>query len=383
MEHLPHIPIRTIKNSTRRRLIRRARQVRKSRLGQCQRLRKSRTSSANCEKVAALLREGISPNQVQHKIGIRKVVLKFPEILSVRDHPDEIAEFLGNLDRAFFELKAKSVLIDHSALKEATPDGVLVLIAELDRITSYSPGTLLQANFEGTCKEVMAVFERVGYLKNFGIEWTACEEEKRLFIKETRGIGTVAEKSGQIIKEFTSQGFLSPSEGRWLGSGLVECMDNTCDHAYRINILHKAKMQRRLRKNWWLLAYTNPENSEISFAFYDQGAGMPNTLRFKKRDNLHIPIVRELIGRTDEELIVAAFMAPFTRTMEGNRGVGLPTMRMMVEKSPEGELFVQSNQSRVFLRPGTKISSQRCQIPLAGTLLVWKIRRGVIQPSKP
>jgi hypothetical protein len=350
----------------------------KSRNGQCTKSKRpSRQQNQRAsEQNRKLLGQGIHPSQIQGRVGTRTVTLMFPETLSVRDAPDAIAEFFNRLNDAFFHIKAGTVLIDHSALQSATPDGVLVLIAELQRVTKYSPRTALRANFRGTCAEVMAIFEKVGYLQKFDVHWNACEGERRVFLKSVRGIGAVASASGMLVKEFIAAGFLSSREGQALGGCLVECMDNTCDHAYRTNILLKASVVRRLRKNWWLLGFIDPENSEICFVFYDQGAGMPNTLRFKKRDKVELPVIRELISRDDEELVMAAFKRPFTRTMEQNRGRGLPSLRRMVEHSAEGELFVQSLHSRVFMRPKTKISSERAQNPLAGTLLVWKIRRG-------
>jgi hypothetical protein len=277
-----------------------------------------------------LTASGIAANEIQTKTKGHTITLTFPEVWSVRDAPDEVAKFFNELNKAIFVSCASRVIIDHKALRIVSPDGVLVLIAELYRITTYAPKAILEASF-GAPPKVMAVLHLAGYLRYFNVIWDQCDEEKRIFLRETHGIGSVAEESAKVVKAFTESGYLGNTEGKWLGKGLIECMDNACEHAYNLGAMSKLAIHRRLRKNWWLLGYTDPQNSEIAFAFFDQGVGMPNTLRFKPSDRVREFLGGDLLKRSDEELIIEAFTRSFSRTKDPNRGVGLPPREFVAE----------------------------------------------------
>lgn len=294
-----------------------------------------------------------------------EVEIPFPEVWSIKDEPETALAFLKQLDGAFFETKARRVILEHGPLRQITPEAALVLIAELSRVTRYAPHVKLQAKFTGTDPQALSILKEIGYFRYFRINTADIPSADRLFITHRTGVLTVAEVAVELVSTFLTEGHLTLARCKRLVKGLIECMQNVVHHAY------KNFSGRKLKNRWWMCGYVDEKTQELYFAFYDQGVGMPSTLRFKTRDKIQIPM---LISRTDEELIIAAFHGQFSSTKLKNRGLGLPRLKKLVDEAPEGELFVQSKHSRVVLRPRTAATSSVTQNSLEGTLLVWQIR---------
>lgn len=308
--------------------------------------------------------------QVKHVQGRSKsdrtvqIEIPFPSVWSIKDEPETALAFLQQLDDAFFKSKARRVILEHGPLQQITPEAALVLIAELSRVTKYAPHVKLQAKFEGTNPEVLSLLKEIGYFRYFRIDTSNIPNSDRLFITHRTGVLTVAEVAVELVSTFLTRGHLTLARCKRLVKGLIECMQNVVHHAY------KGFSGRKLINRWWMCGYVDERTQELYFAFYDQGVGMPSTLRFKVRDRFPSPL---LISRSDEELIIAAFHGQFSSTRLKNRGLGLPRLKKLVDEAPEGELFVQSKHSRVVLRPRTAAVSSVTQNSLEGTLLVWQI----------
>lgn len=350
--------------SINRRLKKRSRQILRSRRGHAlQSKRRARKYSPEKWRDSLFVPE-VTRNLVQRRTKSQtKIVLNFPAICSIKENSEEVCLFLRALEDAFFITRARTVIIDHSVMEEVTPEAALVLIAELWKLLEYSPKTRLHGLFKGAKPEVLSILGEVGYLKYFGIDPPSKTDGKKHFVEHTTGIITWAEPVAHLVTKFYTNGHLPLDRCRRLVKGLIECMQNVSHHAYR------RASGRKLMGRWWLLGYIDEESGEIYFAFYDQGVGIPTTLRFKFRDR----VLPELFGRSGCELIVAAFNGRYSSTKKGNRGLGLPGLKRLVDEAPNGELFVQSKECRVLLKPRVPPTTKEMKNPLEGTLLVWQI----------
>lgn len=289
--------------------------------------------------------------------------MESPSIWCFRGDADGTLLFLKELHDAFFVEKARSILIDHSNLSIASPEAILVVTATLEKLTEYSPRTKLQARFRHTSPAVLSVLNEVGYLSYFGLGWQTDPKEDRHFLALVSDLETNTEVVARLVLKFHREGHLEMERCKRLVKGLIECMQNVNHHAYK-----KAK-GRRLMGRWWLLGYVDVQSGQIYFAFYDQGVGMPTTLRFKMLDRWAPP----LLSRTDAELILAAFAGNFSSTQQKNRGFGLPRLKRLVDEAPDGELFVHSEKVQVVLKPRGRPTSQVTKMAMEGTLLVWQV----------
>jgi hypothetical protein len=344
----------------------RARHIRRSQLGHNRNARDRRR-----QKKRRLLHLFLAGKlSIQKKLVLRKadtdrtksVTLRFPANWSVKENPEEVFGFLQELDDAFFVTRARKVVVDHSALDNVTPEAVLVLIAECQRVTQYSPQTYFHGNFAGCKHEIMEVLDGMGYLGYYGLKDRLHSSNGRIFLEHTAGHQTDPVAAAGLVRAFHLEGGLPIARCRRLGTGLIECMQNVSHHAY------VGAKGRKIMGWWWMLGYLDKVTNELYFAFYDQGVGMPSRLRFKMRDKTL------LIQRSGSELMLAAFQGAFSSTGLRNRGLGLPRLKRLVDEAVSGEFFVHSKKSRVALRPKQKPAMSETKRSLEGTLLVWQVR---------
>jgi two-component sensor histidine kinase len=170
-----------------------------------------------------------------------------------------------------------------------------------------------------------------------------------------------------LIEAFEESGYLDEQTARRLGKCLVECLDNVSHHAY------EGPRLKTLNKRWWMVGYCDKRAGELYFAILDLGIGMPRSLK-RRRYELGSGMKSMLIGLSDEELIVEAFIRGFSSTKKKNRGFGLPGLKRIIDKVGGGELRVFSHSSECRLAPDCRPVGSNHKIPLEGTMLTWKLR---------
>lgn len=157
----------------------------------------------------------------------------------------------------------------------------------------------------------------------------------------------------------------TPIGARRTYTTIVELMGNTREHASpksRVEHLH-----------WHLMAVINRETSEISVSFLDNGAGIPGTLRRKKRE-----LVGDLLEKLtdlklvkDNKLVHSALNGELrTRTKEGHRGKGLPKIFNAFKQGHVRELVILSNMAYLNLETSEMRDLQQ---RFHGTLFCWKL----------
>lgn len=292
-----------------------------------------------------------------------------PEHLSVLDNATETLTFFKNLESAFLHGRAGMILIDHSHLKQLTPEAGLLLIAEFHRLTRHAPLTRLLAVGRSPSDEVEDLLQGIGYNDYFSTKKSrsrissSLHTPGKIYIKHCYGTEVIQEDVQLMVEHFQDLVKFSPIRAERLSESLGECMTNVVGHAYPSA---RAKEFRWGRRRWWLLGYTDPSCNEIYFAFLDQGVGMPATLKKKAADYL-------LFQFSDAELVLNAFKKPRSSSGQTFRGRGLPTLRRYVLEAPNGELVVQTGDVRCSFVPKKKARVQNTEVGLAGTLLVWHV----------
>ncbi len=293
-----------------------------------------------------------------------------PEHLSVTDNLEETLSFFNELERCFFEKKAKVVTVDHTRLKRITPDAALLLIAEFDRLTFHAKLTKLRARGHSSAIEVEDMLNGIGYNNYFSMKkdrsrtYSSTQTPGLTYIRHQFGNQTMPEEVDQLVEHFKTLVKFSPRRAERLTESLGECMTNVGIHAYP---QHRKKEFRWGHMRWWLVGYTDQSCREIYFAFLDQGIGMPSTLKRKFVEKLLIPL-------SDPELIKMAFTEARSSTGLKFRGRGLPTLKRYIDEAPDGELVVQTGQVRCAFSPGARANAKKTDLGLAGTLLVWHVK---------
>lgn len=307
--------------------------------------------------------------------GITRQV-HFPADLDFANNSEECCAFLEDVNQAFFFDTASEVTVDHKEIARITPESVLVLISTFTRATCYSPNCRLTARFPADPDpRIMDILGQAGYLEFYRKSWKK-EDDSIQLLHHYSDHRTKPEVAATLTEHFEGIRISNPTVPKALGRALIECMENTIQHAYppakrsRKQRDLDLKLDRPLVRQWWTLGYRDLDSKEISFCFCDQGVGIPATIRTRLRD-LKLPI----IGESDEDVIVKAVRdGHYSRTKEPSRGRGLPTLLRFVETAEQGELTILSNKSKCQFRTGQQAKTKKMAAKIPGTLIVWKIR---------
>jgi anti-sigma regulatory factor (Ser/Thr protein kinase) len=275
----------------------------------------------------------------------------------------ETIQFFGQFRRLVDELRPSLIRIDHSALQRISPAAALVLISDVVRADSILENCKWRGN-AATHPEVHELLGEVGYWKYFhGIEWKRSKSSSREFIQHRFGKLTQGEVVKEVVQHFLPELQVPAESKKALYPALIECMDNVMKHAYLPRDKDKPFYHR-----WHLLGYRDPSTHEVFFCFYDQGVGIPKTIRVRLRDKMGP------ISRSDADLIAKAVVeGHYSSTKDPTRGRGLPTLKRFIDAAKSGELMIVTFKSRcIFSRENNDLLN--FQQKFCGTLIVWHLR---------
>ncbi len=296
----------------------------------------------------------------------RKEWVGFPATLDIVKSPKTAENLYLKLRETVIAKRSAIIFIDHSKLRRVTPESVLWLIATMDLFSAASPEAKFLADPASVHHSVREVLGQVGYLEHFAMTWQPQLLPGRDVLRYASATYTDASKASRVIEAFKSDPLFPGEIDKALGAAIIECMDNTSDHAFS-----KPLSRLALHRKWWLLGMRDTSHHEFCFVFYDQGLGLTNTLRFKKRDK----ILAAMGLRSDAQLLRAALEGRFSRTRDENRGRGLPRLKNLIDKSDEGELQIMSSTLHLRLKKGdAEPQIQRLSVDFHGTLILWKIK---------
>jgi anti-sigma regulatory factor (Ser/Thr protein kinase) len=271
----------------------------------------------------------------------------------------ETSEFLHLIHRGIAARSARRVRIDFRPLQNVTPAAALALIVTMVRDTELHPDIDIRF-FKPVAPEASGLLSQVGFYDyTETLKTDISIGGTKSFWKHRRGKGVQQVAAKELIK------FLTPTpipEPVLLYEALVEGMQNTAEHAYQDATI------RNKDQSWWLLGYHDTTRREISFCFYDQGQGIPVTIRTRFKDR--IPLLQD----PGSELIRKAVVeGHYSRTKKKERGRGLPTLKRYIDAANDGELVIFSRGSRCIFRHAEEPECSEFDTPLQGTLISWRI----------
>ena len=290
--------------------------------------------------------------------------LRFPQELDFDGNLTETLEFFSRFRRLIHKVKPRIIRIDHGALAKVSPAAALVLIAEIVRGVEILQGCKWYS-YGRPKAEAHQLLGEVGYWDYFDqVKWEKSEKESRQFLHHKYGNKT----SGLVVKELVEHvlpALRVPQElTKALYPAIIECMDNVMKHAYAQHDEGKPYFQR-----WWLLGSRNPKTREAYFCFYDQGVGIPQTIRVRYKDLV------PLLSDSDSELIVKAVVeGHYSSTKDPTRGRGLPKLKSFIDGAEAGELTIVTHKTRCTFFKNAQPHQLNGSTSLGGTLIVWRLQ---------
>ena len=307
--------------------------------------------------------QGTQSDKVKNSRSVTGYQLSFPAILDFSENFEETLLFFAQLRRLIFKVKPHSIRIDHSALKKVSPAAALVLIAEIVQGSNLLPYCKWRGNSAAN-EEVRQLLGEVGYWQYFkGVDWKKSPSTSREYIQHRTGVHTVGQVAKELVQHFLPELRVSDESKKALYPAIIECMDNVMKHAYPLADKGKFHFNR-----WWLLGFRDPQTHEVFFCFFDQGYGIPKTIRVRLKDKFGP------LSMSDSQLIVKAVVeGHYSSTKDPTRGRGLPTLKRFIDAAKSGELMIVSHKSRcIFSKSGCLELNFKARFE--GTLIIWRLQ---------
>ncbi|MEO5667734.1 MAG: hypothetical protein ABIR96_06740, partial [Bdellovibrionota bacterium] len=217
---------------------------------------------------------------------------------------ENYAKTVGFFDRFVREAaKGRLVKLDLSKVDKITPDTVLYLLSRIDFLFSKFPKVRIQGNGPRN-RECHELLHRSGYYRFVNVQKAgAYQHEHVLEILTAKKVET---RKAEAVREFTSKHLSDGNSkilyGKEIYTTLIECMANTKNHAFGNDIVTRGG-------TWWLIAVYKPLESCVSFAFLDDGAGIPATVQKTLKESfvdLFQNVIAKLGLTSDERFITSA-----------------------------------------------------------------------------
>ncbi|PMQ16986.1 hypothetical protein JaAD80_08250 [Janthinobacterium sp. AD80] len=254
------------------------------------------------------------------------------------------------------------VKINFDNTEEVHPCGTLIFLSHLDLWVDRYPGRV-SCNYPRD-PVVEELLQHVSALSKLGLtsrKSIAHERVKHWHYHYGKDLNSATYSD---LTRATREGIVHPAKETFADC-LNEAVANTVGHAYE----HPFKgMPPEDQRKWWMLSLL--KDDELFVAIYDQGIGIPGSLKRK-------PKFFEYFKRrtyNDGILIQAAIDSKLTRTRLPHRGKGLPEMLEFSEQLKDGGLSIWSQHGGMTYNAQRRV--ERChkmKSRLPGTLVLWSI----------
>lgn len=274
------------------------------------------------------IRKYISTKNKQY---ILKNTIKAPENLSMIENMENYMDFLDEID--YYGFKRQDLELDFSEVKNITPDGLLMIIAYLNRYKNRNP----QCNINGNSpdnNDCFRIFEESCFYQYAFSNHRPKKDDILLSIRSDMMI--CPDDAGAVAKFVRNKlGINDLIFTKAIYTVIMESMTNVRDHAYK-------KKKGRGEGYWWLMAMPAKNKNTIRFALVDNGKGIPKTMRKK--------LISDDVLKKDGELIQATVLEnKRSSTKLHYRGRGLPKMKELVTSSKIKNLNIISRKGGYFI----------------------------------
>lgn len=294
-----------------------------------------------------------------------RIVLEAPPKMNLSENLAETLEYFEKLRHECISGKCRTIVTDFKSLTELSPAAAVVLISELHRVYEYCGNREMKGTYPND-PNIIAILRDIGFFKFFRIPCPKVDKNTiRSYFKIVPGNVSRGKIADQLIKTFEREQPFELAARRRLYDALIECMDNVHAHAYSKNSDFP-----ELLGEWWMAGYYDHESCEMTFLFFDQGVGIPTTIRQRRHQSLS-----QRLAWPDHLAIEEAVMVGVSRRDSERHGNGLPSLKEVIDQlDGEGYLRVISVNGEFQYNKQKDSVAKELDIPLNGSLVVWSIR---------
>jgi len=288
-----------------------------------------------------------------------RVKIKAPSSFSIIYNTEEMLQFFAETKEHVS--KKRQINFDMSGIKQMTADGILYMLSLFDYWDKCYGFVNVSGNFpvDESCKRLLIDSGFFKHVKSL-IPFNQSNPDIFSIKSDALADGSIAQK----VIDFTYKHLESEKnkESKSIYAMLIECMCNTKQHAY---------LKENPLPRWWLIALYDKNFHKVSFAFVDNGSGIPGTVRRKFGERIK-QLIDNMLGTgrvEDSTLIQSALNGEFrTRTQKGYRGNGLPKILSYSKNGVIDNLIIISNKG--YVNCSTSEYKEMAE-KFNGTLLSW------------
>lgn len=290
-------------------------------------------------------------SQRQARRKRRFSTIEAPKVFSLIDNPEETIRF-------FHEIEAISahnnVSLDLEGTESLSTDAVAAFVATIRKPDIWSQ-TGIRGNQPAADGPRKMLIES-GFFSHVKSEQPIASVKGKISERNSKKVepGTARDLIHLAMKVL----FGTPQRSQPAYRALIECMNNTHNHA-----------SRRLdhRETWWATAYADVARGRACFTFVDTGVGI-----FK---SVHVGAISKLLKftgiETDADLLRDLLEGKIeSSTGEPFRGKGLPAIYRLCQAGALKVLVIIAND--VYARVETA-NYRQMDTSFKGTLLYWEV----------
>lgn len=312
--------------------------------------------------------------------NIERVQIVLPAIFSFHENYEETTSALIEM-REVGLIDNRPMMVHFSDLEKIDPGAALVLVAEIFRIRNLRSHNAVTGTYPRS-RNIYNLLSDMGFFQlleivDYDVRPKAENDPTQpvflRFITSNRVESEMADNFVSVIEKHLFP-MNDVARGKLVGA-IIEAMNNTLDHAHPT---HRAGLS--MPDRWWLSSWTNVAEKEVMIMLFDQGVGVPRTLKPDVYDLIRAALRGTLQFRgkmtpaaSDGEMIMAATELYRTGTGRKGRGRGFRNMKQFVNACNDGELRVLSNRGRYTYIPGTEACENE-SLSIGGTLIEWRFR---------
>lgn len=301
--------------------------------------------------------------------GFRNVTLPAKLSQGTRENLERVIEICAEVRHFALDEPVKRLVVDFRDVEEIESSVALMLLAELKRCISYSSSrTYITGTYPNT-DAVAQLLSDLGFFQALNVKDPEVKllDADRTFVKLTQHRQTDAALIDRMLSLFSKEIAFDDQERKTLHLAFLECMDNVRQHAY----IWKSN-RPHLYKEWWMAGFIDHRQQEIHFLFYDQGLGIPYTIRKRK----HRRVLDRVQHWNDADWISRALRRRESRHPSQRRGHGLKRLRRFARVSRRGTtLKIVSNYGCYVLTTDNDEHKLQMKYNLDGTLIQWSLNR--------
>ena len=294
---------------------------------------------------------------------------------------DETVESLQTFKKKVFthsDPKVKrDVYVDLSTVRNISVAGALVLAAEIHRWKIIKQIRLVTRGDENWDQNVKGLFYSFGLFELLNVKPVIAENyENRDEVAALPLYSSTKLETGLLnIKIWKANELeLIQNHLRILYPAIIEASINAVYHAYP----KEGKFLFQHTKRFWVTACIVKSGTMVRFLVYDQGVGIPKTLKTryvpeKIRNQIKNIIGLRKLSNNDSSLIEAALELSRTRMEQGRRGKGLMQVINPAIKIPDAKVRIFSGFGQIEVFSKDRIDKRENSYHIGGTLIEWTI----------